>query len=50
MTSVLSMEEAAQQLGVMLAPEQQQKLEQYLDLLMKWNKVYNLTAIRGHQK
>ncbi|HIJ23228.1 MAG: 16S rRNA (guanine(527)-N(7))-methyltransferase RsmG [Gammaproteobacteria bacterium] len=50
MTSVLSMEEAAQQLGVMLAPEQQQKLEQYLDLLMKWNKVYNLTAIRGRQK
>jgi 16S rRNA (guanine527-N7)-methyltransferase len=26
--------------------QQQQKLLQYLDLLRKWNKVYNLTAVR----
>lgn len=34
------------QLGVGLAPEIQQKLLGYLALLQKWNKVYNLTAIR----
>jgi 16S rRNA (guanine527-N7)-methyltransferase len=41
---------AAQQLGVELTPQQQQKLEQYLDLLLKWNRVYNLTAIRERQR
>lgn len=35
------------QLGVNLAPEIQQKLLDYLALLQKWNKVYNLTAIRN---
>ena len=34
------------QLGVEVAPEAQQKLLSYLALLQKWNKVYNLTAIR----
>lgn len=34
------------QLGVVLTPEIQQKLLDYLALLQKWNKVYNLTAIR----
>ena len=33
-----------------LTQEQQQKLEQYLELLIKWNKTYNLTAIRDRQK
>ena len=33
-------------LGLKVAPEQQQKLLIYLALLQKWNKVYNLTAIR----
>ncbi len=42
--------EAARQLGVSLTEDQQQKLEQYLDLLVKWNKVYNLTAIRQRGK
>lgn len=41
---------AAQQLGILLTAEQQQKLEQYLDLLVKWNRVYNLTAIRERNK
>ncbi|TAJ80933.1 MAG: 16S rRNA (guanine(527)-N(7))-methyltransferase RsmG [Gallionellaceae bacterium] len=34
------------QLGIDVAPEAQQKLLDYLALLHKWNKVYNLTAIR----
>ena len=34
------------QLGLEITPEVQQKLLSYLVLLQKWNKVYNLTAIR----
>ena len=34
------------QLGLVAAPEVQQKLLDYLALLQKWNKVYSLTAIR----
>ncbi|WP_354449346.1 16S rRNA (guanine(527)-N(7))-methyltransferase RsmG [Ottowia thiooxydans] len=34
------------QLGLSLSSSQQQKLLAYLDLLSKWNKVYNLTAVR----
>lgn len=34
------------QLGIELKSEQLEKLLQYLQLLDKWNKVYNLTAIR----
>ena len=34
------------QLGLEIAPETQAKLLQYLALLQKWNKIYNLTAIR----
>ena len=33
-------------LGLELSPEIQGKLLAYLELLQKWNKVYNLTAIR----
>ncbi|MFZ6047903.1 16S rRNA (guanine(527)-N(7))-methyltransferase RsmG [Pseudomonas sp. CR3202] len=36
----------AQQLAVELTPEQQQRLLAYLALLIKWNKAYNLTAVR----
>jgi 16S rRNA (guanine527-N7)-methyltransferase len=32
--------------GVTLSPAQSERLEGYLDLLEKWNRVYNLTAIR----
>jgi 16S rRNA (guanine527-N7)-methyltransferase len=34
------------QLGLALSPAQQQQLLDYLDLLGKWNKIYNLTAVR----
>lgn len=33
-------------MGIAVTPEQQQKLLDYLALLHKWNKVYNLTAVR----
>ncbi len=34
------------QMGLSVSAEMQQKLLQYLSLLNKWNKVYNLTAVR----
>lgn len=34
------------ELGLTLTPEQDQQLQQYLELLQRWNKVYNLTAVR----
>jgi 16S rRNA (guanine527-N7)-methyltransferase len=34
------------ELGINVSPDAQQKLLIYLALLQKWNKVYNLTAIR----
>ncbi|MGZ8256139.1 MAG: 16S rRNA (guanine(527)-N(7))-methyltransferase RsmG [Gallionella sp.] len=40
----------AQQLGISLSPEQNRLLSAYLALLHKWNKVYNLTAIRDPQQ
>jgi 16S rRNA (guanine527-N7)-methyltransferase len=33
-------------LGLALAPEQRRQLLAYLGLIAKWNKVYNLTAVR----
>lgn len=33
-------------LGLALSPEQERKLLDYLALLVKWNAVYNLTAVR----
>ena len=36
----------ANQLGLFLAPAQMDALLAYLDLIEKWNKVYNLTALR----
>ena len=36
----------ARQLGVELTAEQHEKLLGYLALLIKWNKAYNLTAVR----
>ena len=35
-----------EQLGLNTTPEIRQKMLKYLALLQKWNKVYNLTAIR----
>ena len=34
------------EIGIVVTADQQAKLLAYLDLLHKWNKVYNLTAIR----
>jgi 16S rRNA (guanine527-N7)-methyltransferase len=42
--------EGLNQLGLALSPAQQQQLLDYLDLLGKWNKVYNLTAVRDPQQ
>ncbi|MBI2295459.1 MAG: 16S rRNA (guanine(527)-N(7))-methyltransferase RsmG [Betaproteobacteria bacterium] len=38
------------QLGLALPPPTQQRLLDYVALLQKWNKVYNLTAVREAQK
>ncbi|MCQ2032067.1 16S rRNA (guanine(527)-N(7))-methyltransferase RsmG [Stutzerimonas zhaodongensis] len=40
------LEEGAQQLGVVLSDNQRDQLLAYLALLSKWNKAYNLTAVR----
>ena len=40
------LEAAAQALGLALDRDQASKLLTYLDLISKWNKVYNLTAVR----
>ncbi|NOR51936.1 MAG: 16S rRNA (guanine(527)-N(7))-methyltransferase RsmG [Gammaproteobacteria bacterium] len=37
------------ELGLELSEAQQIQLLDYLDLLLKWNRVYNLTAINSHQ-
>lgn len=36
-------------LGLVAAPQQEQQLLQYLDLLQRWNATYNLTAVRDRQ-
>lgn len=41
--------EASQQLGLRLSSEQIDLLMGYLALIQKWNKVYNLTAVRDPQ-
>lgn len=45
-----SIESAAQQLGLSFTLEQHQQLQSYLALLEKWNKVYNLTALRDGER
>ncbi|HVY08284.1 MAG TPA: 16S rRNA (guanine(527)-N(7))-methyltransferase RsmG [Burkholderiales bacterium] len=37
-------------LGLVLPAQAQAQLSAYVQLLLKWNRVYNLTAIRGEQK
>jgi 16S rRNA (guanine527-N7)-methyltransferase len=46
MSGAHTLERAAAALQVEIADEQVAALERYLDLLEKWNRVYNLTAIR----
>lgn len=50
MTDVSALERAAAALHVEIADEQVAALERYLDLLEKWNRVYNLTAIRDRAR
>ena len=44
------LEEGAQVLGLVLSAAQIDQLMAYLDLLRKWNKVYNLTSVRDPQE
>jgi 16S rRNA (guanine527-N7)-methyltransferase len=46
MTRELRLQDAARHLGLGLAEAQLTQLLAYLDLVAKWNKVYNLTAVR----
>jgi 16S rRNA (guanine527-N7)-methyltransferase len=48
--SIEELKRGSEQLGILLTAEAQTKLLSYLDLLRKWNKVYNLTAIRDEQQ
>lgn len=45
----MTLTEGVAALGVTLPPGAEEKLAAFLALLMKWNKVYNLTAIRDPQ-
>ena len=40
------LEKGINQLGLEITPSAQHKLMDYLELMLKWNKAYNLTAIR----
>jgi 16S rRNA (guanine527-N7)-methyltransferase len=44
------LQRGAEQLGITLGVDAQGKLLDYLALLHKWNKIYNLTAIRDPQQ
>lgn len=48
MTHVLApqLDQGQQALGLALPPDLQARLLQYLDLISRWNQVYNLTAVR----
>jgi 16S rRNA (guanine527-N7)-methyltransferase len=46
MTLPAKLNHGLQEAGIELPPEARQKLLDYLELLQKWNKVHNLTAVR----
>ena len=46
----LTLAAGIESLGLGLAEVQQQQLLNYMDLIQKWNKVYNLTAVRDPQE
>ncbi|SDX88919.1 16S rRNA m(7)G-527 methyltransferase [Pseudomonas kuykendallii] len=46
----LELSRGAEQLGVALDASQQRRLLGYLALLIKWNKAYNLTAVRDPEE
>ena len=50
MNLIYDLEQGIRQLGISLDKDAQNKLMNYLSLLGKWNKVYNLTAIRDPRK
>ena len=41
---------ATQTLGLSVSPDQIEQLVAYVDLLEKWNRAYNLTAIRDRRE
>lgn len=43
----LSLEEGVAKIGISLSATQFDLLQRYLSMLQKWNKVYNLTAVRN---
>ena len=45
-SAATAISQAASQMGVDLTPAQLEQLQRYLALVQKWNKVYNLTALR----
>jgi 16S rRNA (guanine527-N7)-methyltransferase len=47
MTPDAALERGLEQLGIPLAAETSERLLQYIALLAKWNRTYNLTAIRN---
>lgn len=46
MTPQVALERGLDELGLNLTPEARSKLLAYLELMRKWNRTYNLTAIR----
>ncbi len=50
MSGANGLERALGSLGLALAAAQIERFGRYLDLLEKWNRVYNLTAIRGRER
>lgn len=50
MSQVQELGRGIAQLKLDVAPEQQRKMLDYLALLQKWNRVYNLTAIRDSEQ
>ena len=45
-----TLKRGANDMGISLSDETVERLVQYLGLLQKWNKAYNLTAIRDADK
>ena len=50
MTQAVLLADGIAEMGLIISAELQQKLLTYLALLQKWNKVYNLTAVRDPQE
>jgi 16S rRNA (guanine527-N7)-methyltransferase len=49
-TTTISLGQGLAELGIVLPEEAQQKLLAFRDLLLKWNKTYNLTALRDPEQ